>query len=129
MCWGTFDVLHKGHENFLKDAKEQGDYLIVIVISDESVYLNKKRYPINSQEKRIEALKKLKIIDKIIRGTDIDSNFELIKKIAPSIFVFGYDQKTEIEQKLRDYFNSHRISCKFHYSKKFGKIHSSHLRK
>ena len=51
---GTFDILHKGHIEFLKDAKNQGDNLSVIVISDNSVYENKRRYPVNNQEKRIE---------------------------------------------------------------------------
>ena len=42
--FGTFDILHKGHEEFLKDAKSQGDFLIVNVVSDKLVYENKEKY-------------------------------------------------------------------------------------
>jgi len=49
LCWGTFDLLHRGHIEFLKDAKSRGDYLVVVVISDETVFKNKGYYP---QEKQ-----------------------------------------------------------------------------
>ena len=37
MTFGSFDVLHKGHEHYLKEAKSYGDYLIVVVARDENI--------------------------------------------------------------------------------------------
>jgi len=130
LCWGTFDLLHEGHKEFFKDAKKQGDYLVVVVISDKTVYENKRRYPINNQKQRAEALRNVEIIDKIIEvSKDLDSNFKLIKTIKPAVIVFGYDQKSLIEQRVKEYLNSQKMYPKYHYSKEFaGGKHSSHLR-
>ena len=131
LCFGTFDILHQGHKEFFEDAKKQGDYLIVIVISNKLVYKNKKRYPVNSQEIRAKNLEKIKIIDEIIKvGDDFNSNLELIKSLSPDVIVFGYDQKTEIEDKIINYLNFNKLFPKVYYSKKLaGGIHSSLLKK
>jgi len=130
LCFGTFDKLHKGHEEFLKNAKEKGDYLIVIVISDDVVYENKKRYPLNNQEIRAKNLQEIKIVDKVIKvGDKLSSNLELIKSINPEVIVFGYDQKTGIEDKIVKYLNSFNLFPKIYRSKEFEEgVHSSSLK-
>jgi len=131
LCWGSFDILHKGHIKFFEDAKKQGDYLIVIVISDKAIYENKGKYPTNNQKQRAKELKKLKIIDKVLEfSNNLDDNFKLIESINPEVIVFGYDQKTSIEKKLKQYLSYKRIFPKYYISKEFsGGVHSSHLRK
>jgi len=129
LCWGTFDVLHKGHIDFLKDAKSMGDELIVIVISNESVYENKKRYPKNKQNSRAKALRKLGIVDKIISVQDnFETNLKLIASIKPGVIVFGHDQSTSIEKTLKNFLNSKKIHPEYHRSEVFaGGVHSSDL--
>ena len=129
LCWGTFDVLHQGHIDFLKDAKSRGDELIVIVISDESVYKNKRRYPKNKQDNRAKALRKLGIVDKIISVPDnFETNFKLIASIKPEVIVFGHDQSTGIEKTLKDFLSSKKIHPEYHKSRVFaGGVHSSDL--
>ena len=129
ICFGTFDILHEGHKEFLKDAKKQGDYLDVIIISNKAVFENKGEYPINSQEKRIENLGKLKIADKIIKvSDDLESNLGLIRFINPDVIVFGYDQQTNFEKRLKDFLDFNGLKPEYYLSKEFaGGIHSKDI--
>lgn len=131
LCFGTFDILHQGHKEFFEDAKKQGDYLMVIVISDKLVYKNKKHYPINNQETRVKNLKQIKIINEIIPvGNDFSSNLKLIKSFSPDVIALGYDQKTKIENQIINYLNSCKLFPEIYHSKKFAEgIHSSLLKK
>ncbi len=126
---GTFDLLHKSHIVFLKDAKKQGDHLSVIVVSDNSVYENKGKYPINNQEKRIENIKKLNIADKVIDvGDNLYETLELICSLKPDIIVLGYDQKIKIKE-VKGYLEKKGLKIKYYVSKEFaGGIHNNQLR-
>lgn len=54
---GCFDILHPGHTQFLKQAKSQGDILLVMLEPDASIQAKKGRgRPVNSQEKRAHTL-------------------------------------------------------------------------
>ncbi len=125
LCFGTFDILHKGHIKFLEDTKKQGGYLIVIIIHDNLVYENKKKFPKNNQKTRALNLKKLKIADKIIGvSNNKDNNIKLIKKINPDIVFLGYDQKSNFISLLKKELRK----TKFIRSKEFARgIHSSRL--
>lgn len=85
---GCFDLLHYGHYIFLKKAKNQGDYLIVAVESDQSIIKNKNRKPIHSQRQRAEILTELKCVDEVILLPYLSSDSEyesFVKKIHPDI--------------------------------------------
>jgi len=126
LCFGTFDILHDGHKEFLIDAKSKGDYLIVIVIHDNLVYENKKRFPKNNQEKRALNLKKIGIADKIICvSNDKNKNIRLIKKLNPDIVVLGYDQESNFIPLLKNELKK----AKFFQSKEFaGGIHTHNIK-
>ncbi|MBN1502918.1 FAD synthase [Candidatus Woesearchaeota archaeon] len=92
MTFGTFDILHKGHEYFLKKAKSFGEYLVVVVARDLTVKKAKGRFPDNMEQRRLENLKKLGIADEVIFGKlDIDKH-KIIEEHKPDIICLGYDQ-------------------------------------
>jgi|SRR3989338_1533093 len=88
-CNGCFDILHIGHIKFLKEAKEQGDALIVGLNSDSSVKLNKgDRRPINDENSRAGVLAALGCVDYIVIFSEKDPR-KVLEKIKPDIHVNG----------------------------------------
>lgn len=86
---GCFDILHYGHIYFLKRAKALGDYLVVLLESDQTVSkLKGDKRPIHTQEQRKESLKALKFVDEVINLKPLKSDKEyldLVIKINPEI--------------------------------------------
>jgi FAD synthetase len=99
---GVFDLLHVGHIHFLKQAKELGDELIVIVAHDETVRRQKRREPINSAEDRAELLRALEMVDEVYIGTPGTIDYELVKRIDPDIVAVGPDQAFNCEKLKRE---------------------------
>jgi len=92
MVFGTFDFLHKGHLNFLRQAKKYGDYLIVVVARDKTVEAVKKHKPFYNEKERKIALEKTFLADKVVLG-ELKDKYAVIKKFSPDIIALGYDQK------------------------------------
>ena len=64
---GVFDLFHIGHLNLLKRAKQQCNYLIVGVVSDEQVMKDKMTTPYIPFEERLEIVKACKYVDKAVK--------------------------------------------------------------
>lgn len=93
---GCFDILHRGHVEYLCHARDFGDKLILGLNTDASVKRQGKSpdRPINSEMTRATILAALECIDAIILF-DEDTPYELIKAIQPDILVKGSDYKAE----------------------------------
>lgn len=92
---GCFDILHRGHVEYLQKAKELGDLLILGLNSDSSVKrLKGENRPINNEKDRAIVLSALECVDFVIIF-DEDTPFELIKNLKPDILVKGGDYKLE----------------------------------
>ena len=92
---GCFDILHRGHIDYLNKAAELGTKLIVAVNSDESVKkLKGKNRPIQDEISRTEILASLACTDAVVIF-DEETPYSLIKMIKPDILVKGSDYKAE----------------------------------
>lgn len=92
---GCFDILHRGHIEYLEQSKALGSKLIVGLNSDKSVKrLKGSSRPINPELDRKVALEALKCVDKVIIF-DEDTPYNLIKSIKPDIITKGGDYKPE----------------------------------
>ncbi|NOZ83795.1 MAG: D-glycero-beta-D-manno-heptose 1-phosphate adenylyltransferase [Epsilonproteobacteria bacterium] len=93
---GCFDLLHAGHIEYLRKAKELGNILWIGVNSDKSVKRIKgEKRPIFCQADRVEILASLRFVDAITLF-DEDTPLELIKMIKPDILVKGGDYKDKL---------------------------------
>lgn len=63
---GVYDMFHIGHLNILRRAKEQCDFLIVGVSTDELVQKEKNKTPIISFQERVEIIKELRCVDMVV---------------------------------------------------------------
>ncbi|MFV0516160.1 MAG: D-glycero-beta-D-manno-heptose 1-phosphate adenylyltransferase [Aminipila sp.] len=92
---GCFDILHAGHVRYLREARLQGDILVVGLNSDRSVKRIKgDNRPIQNQEERSEILQGLSFVDYVVLFED-DTPIELIKQVMPDILVKGGDYIVE----------------------------------
>ena len=103
LAGGVFDILHPGHIHFLEQAKKHGDFLLIIVESDEAVKKTKgETRPIFKQEDRIYALSQLKNIDGIIKLSGILSDsdyYRLTSLVKPAIIAATKDDPISIKKK------------------------------
>jgi cytidyltransferase-like protein len=107
MAFGTFDMIHKGHENMFEQARSLGKrpHLIVSVARDESVTRVKGAQPRHRETVRAAALKAHPLIDEVVLG-DVHGYVGHIRAAHPDIIVLGYDQAgeyvTDLEPDLRE---------------------------
>ena len=103
LTYGTFDLLHYGHIRLLKRAKEQGDYLIVALSTDEfNKIKGKKAY--HNYDTRKKMLEALRYVDLVIAESDWDQKIEDVKKYYVDVVVMGNDwQGNEKFECLKEY--------------------------
>ena len=88
---GCFDILHAGHVEYLKEARKEGDRLVVAINSDESVRkLKGEGRPINSLERRMTMLEGLSCVDWVVEFDEATPE-KLLKRILPDVLVKGGD--------------------------------------
>lgn len=96
IVFGTFDIIHPGHVHMLKEAKEYGDNLVVIIARDATVCEVKSKPPLNSENLRLENIKKLNIADKVRLGC-LGDKYQAIREEQPNIVALGYDQRAFVD--------------------------------
>jgi rfaE bifunctional protein nucleotidyltransferase chain/domain len=92
---GCFDLLHRGHVEYLAKAADKGDVLVVGLNTDASVRrLKGESRPINDETDRATVLASLNCVDAVVLF-DEDTPYELIKAVRPDVLVKGADYKPE----------------------------------
>ena len=92
---GVFDMFHIGHLNILRRAKEQCDYLIVGVSTDEIVKEYKNKFPIIPFDQRFEIISAIKYVDKAVPQTSMDK-LEAYRKLKYDVLFHGNDWKGSV---------------------------------
>ena len=103
---GVFDLFHIGHLNILKKAKEQCDYLIVGVSTDELVMNYKNKQPIIPFEERKEIVKSIKYVDEVVPQINRDK-FAAWQEIGFDVMFVGDDWKgSSLFEQVQRRFNN-----------------------
>ena len=123
---GVFDMFHIGHLNILRRAKEQCDFLIVGVTTDELCYERKNKYPVICEADRISIVGAIKYVDKVVRQVDMDKLNAVRQYKADVVFVGsdwkGTDSWNHYEEELG------KVGCKVEYLEHTDGISSTQLR-
>lgn len=110
---GVFDMFHIGHLNILKRAKEQCDYLIVGVSTDEVVQNYKNKTPIIPFAERIAIVQELKCVDRAVPQTSMDK-MEAWKKYHFDALFHGSDWKgSDMYNKMIEEFSEVGVDVVF----------------
>lgn len=96
ITYGTFDVLHYGHVNLLKRAKALGDYLIVVLSSDEFNSI-KNKVSFYTYEQRKIILEACRYVDLVVPEYTWEQKIEDVQKYQADIFVMGDDWKGKFD--------------------------------
>ena len=90
ITYGTYDLLHVGHINLLRRARELGDYLIVVVSSDEfNAIKGKKAY--YSFEDRKKILEAIRYVDEVLPEYTWEQKIDDVVNNDVDVFVMGDD--------------------------------------
>ena len=84
---GVYDMFHIGHLNIIKRAKEQCEFLIVGVTTDELCMKRKNKKPIICEEERVEIVDAIKYVDKVVLQNDMDKLSAVKKYNVDAVFV------------------------------------------
>lgn len=121
ITYGTFDLLHYGHINLLKRAKEYGDYLVVGLSTDEFNMQKKNKKCYFDYEKRKQLLEAIRYVDLVIPENNWEQKERDIKLYQIDDFVIGDDWQGKF-----DYLED-TTDAKVHYLPRTSRISTTKI--
>ena len=97
ITYGTFELLHYGHINLLRRAKELGDYLVVVLSTDEFNWNEKQKKCYFSYEDRKKMLEAIRYVDLVVPEENWDQKRSDVQKYNIDTFVMGDDWKGKFD--------------------------------
>ena len=89
---GVFDMFHIGHLNILRRAKEQCNYLVVGVTTDELCEIRKHKKPIINERDRMAIVEAIRYVDKVVLQTDMEK-VRIVRELGADAVFVGSDWK------------------------------------
>ena len=97
LVFGTFDIFHEGHWDFLKQARKHGEFLRVVVARDVTVLKIKGRRPRYDELARADAIKKSRLADEVVLGS-LNDRYEVVREYKSDVICLGYDQEQSVPE-------------------------------
>lgn len=108
LTFGTFDLVHKGHQYYLWEAKKYWDKLVTIIATDKNVEKFKWKLPINNQATRIADVKEMHLADLVTLWWET-SHLDWLELYNPKIVCLGYDQ-VWFSQQLEEHIKTNNLN-------------------
>ncbi len=102
ITYGTYDMLHYGHLNLLQRARALGDYLIVVLSTDEFNWNMKQKKCYFTYEQRKKMLEALRCVDLVIPENNWEQKVTDVQLYQADVFVMGHDWEGKFDF-LKDY--------------------------
>jgi FAD synthetase len=109
LVFGTFDNLHPGHLNFLKQAKKKGDWLIASVARDAFVEKIKGQKPRHGEVSRRTHLMRSGLVNEAHLSDETPGTYSIIQRLKPDVVCFGHDQG-DLKENLLNWLASRGIT-------------------
>ena len=97
ITYGTFDLLHYGHINLLRRARELGDYLVVVISTDEFNWNEKGKKCYFTYEQRKAMVEAIRYMDRVIPETNWEQKRTDVHDYDIDVFVMGDDWKGKFD--------------------------------
>lgn len=110
---GVFDLFHIGHLNILRRAKQECDYLIVGVTTDELCLSRKNKAPVIPFSERMDIVQSIRYVDQAVPQVDMDK-FDAWRRLHFDIMMVGSDWKgTEQWNALEEEFSKIGVEIRY----------------
>lgn len=97
MCFGAFDGLHAGHEDYFRQAKDLADELFVVVARDQTIVDLEGDLPGTNENDRLEHVLAHPMVDDAKLGY-LDDKYRIIEEVRPDVICLGHDQEAFTER-------------------------------
>lgn len=96
ITYGTYDLLHYGHIELLRRAKQYGDYLIVALSTDEFNKLKNKKSYYNYEQRKM-MLESIRYVDLVIPENNWEQKIDDVRNFKVDTFLMGHDWEGEFD--------------------------------
>ncbi len=124
LVFGTFDIIHRGHISFLRQARRRGRWLIVSVARDSFIREMKDRDPVHTEQERITQLLETGLVDEAYLADTQIGTYTTVKRARPDVICFGHDQEA-LRENLQQWLDRNGLTIPTHTLKS----HKAHLYK
>jgi len=107
LTFGTFDLFHKGHVDYLEQAFRLGEDVSVCIARDVTVEIVKGKLPEWNQQKRLEKVQSHFLNFSCFLGGE-NNYMKVIEKVKPDVIALGYDQNSFVDE-LKKYMSDENL--------------------
>ena len=108
MVFGSFDIIHRGHLSFLKQARRQGRWVIASIARDSFIKNVKHREPVHTEHERLTQILETGIVKEAYLSDEVQGTYSTLLKAKPDVICLGHDQEM-LRDNLVDWMKKHDI--------------------
>jgi glycerol-3-phosphate cytidylyltransferase len=118
MVFGSFDIIHRGHLSFLRQARRKGRWLIASVARDSFIKSEKNREPVHSEQERITQVLETKLVREAYLADEKIGTYTTVLKAKPDVICLGHDQE-RLKANLEEWMQKEKIEIPIYVLKPF----------